>query len=129
MPVSSKKDLPGPLQRSPAKAQRTYAEALESAEQQYGDPERAHRVAYSALKHSFKKVGDHWEPKDEPGPSDSRSKKSTKEKQQGEGETFGGIDVEGNTRDELYDRAKQLGIEGRSKMSKTELARALAKRQ
>ncbi len=74
-------------------------------------------------------MGDHWEAKDEPGPSDSRSKKSTKEKQQGKGETFGGVDVEGNTKEELYERAKRLGVEGRSRMSKNDLARAIARRQ
>lgn len=26
-----------------------------------------------ALKHSFEKIGDHWEAKDEPGPSDEQS--------------------------------------------------------
>jgi hypothetical protein len=39
------------------------------------------------------------------------------------------VDVEGNTKEELYDRARRLDIEGRSKMSKRELARAIARRQ
>jgi hypothetical protein len=34
MPISSKQELPGTLRRAPAKAKRTYAETLESAEQQ-----------------------------------------------------------------------------------------------
>jgi cation transport regulator ChaB len=127
MPVTSKEDLPGPLQRSPAKAQRTYAEALESAEQQYGDAERAHRVAYSALKHSFKKVGDHWEPKDGKGPSDPQARKSTPESRRNPSKTYGGVDVEGQTKDELLSEARKLGVEGRSKMTKDELGEALAK--
>jgi hypothetical protein len=58
--------LPGTLRRSSAKAQRTYAETLKAAHDTYpGDEERAHRTAIAALKHSFEKVGDHWEPKDE----------------------------------------------------------------
>jgi cation transport regulator ChaB len=122
-------ELPDTLKRSPAKAQRQFAKTHDSAVEQYGEGERAHRTAYASLKHNFEKVGDHWEPKDEPGPSDSRSKKSTKEKQQGKGETFGGVDVEGNTKEELYERAKSLGIEGRSKMSKRELAKAIARKQ
>jgi cation transport regulator ChaB len=122
-------ELPDTLKRSPAKAQRQFAKTHDSAVEQYGEGERAHRTAYASLKHNFEKVGDHWEPKDEPGPSDSRSKKSTKEKQQGKGETFGGVDVEGNTKQELYERAKSLGIEGRSKMSKRELAKAIARKQ
>ena len=32
----------------------------------------------------------------------------------------------GPTRDQLYNEAKQLGVEGRSKMSKTQLQRAVA---
>ena len=56
--------LPSTLARSPKKAQDTYEEALENAEREYaGDEERAHRVAWAAVKRSFEKVGDHWEPK------------------------------------------------------------------
>lgn len=122
-------ELPDTLKRSPEKAQRQFAKTHDSAAEQYGDGERAHRTAYASLKNDFEKVGDHWEAKDEPGPSDSRSKKSTEEKRQGKGETFGGVDVEGNSKQELYDRARRLEIQGRSKMSKKELARAIAKAQ
>lgn len=68
-------------------------------------------------------------PKDRPGPSDPRSKKTTAQKRRGEGETFGGVDFEGHTKGELYQRARRLGVEGRSKMSKRELARAIARKQ
>jgi hypothetical protein len=37
--------------------------------------------------------------------------------------------VEQNTKRELYERARQLGVDGRSKMSKRELARAIARKQ
>ena len=126
-PIES--ELPETLQRSPAKAQRQFAKTHDAAAEQYGDGERAHRTAYASLKHNFEKVGDHWEPKDEAGPSDPRSKKSTAQKRRGEGETFGGVDFEGHTKQELYDRAKRLGIDGRSRMSKRELARAIARAQ
>ena len=122
-------ELPDTLKRSPAKAQRTFAKTHDSAVEEYGEGERAHRTAYASLKHSFEKVGDHWEPKDEKGPSDPRSKGSTEEKRRGKGETYGGVDAEGNTKQELYDRAQRLGIEGRSKMSKGELAKAISKKQ
>jgi cation transport regulator ChaB len=122
-------ELPDTLKRSPAKAQRTFAKAHDSAVEQYGEGERAHRTAYGALKHSYEKVGDHWEAKDEKGPSDPRSEGTTAEKRRGVGETFGGVDFEGHTKQELYDRAKRLGVEGRSRMSKRELARAIASRQ
>jgi cation transport regulator ChaB len=123
----TQRDLPSTLKRSPKKAQRTFVKAHDAAEEQYGDAERAHRTAYAAVKHSFEKVGDHWEPKDEKGPSDPQAAKSGKAARAGTRETFGGVDVHGNTKRELYERAKNAGIEGRSKMSKTELARALAR--
>jgi cation transport regulator ChaB len=125
MPKDKKEDLPGTIQRSPAKAQRTYKKALESAHEQYDSEERAHRTAYSALKHSFEKVGDHWEPKKKKGPSDERAKRG----RGGGGESAGGVDVEGHTKEELYERAKKLGVSGRSKMTKMELAQAIARKQ
>jgi cation transport regulator ChaB len=117
-------ELPGTLQRSPEKAQRTFEKTLDSAHEEYDSEERAHRTAYSALKHSFEKVGDHWEPKDEKGPSDTRA-----EGDRDSGETAGGVDVEGHTKKELYERAKDLDVEGRSKMDKMELAQAIARKQ
>ncbi len=95
-------ELPETIKRSRAKAQRTFAKTHDSAAEQYGEGERAHRTAYAALKHSYEKVGDHWESKDEPGPSDPRSEGTTREKQEGKGETFGGVDYEGHTKQELY---------------------------
>lgn len=65
-------ELPSTLQKSDAKAQRTFAKAHDAAADQYGDDEAAHRVAFSALKHTHEKVGDHWEEKDDYGPSDER---------------------------------------------------------
>jgi cation transport regulator ChaB len=63
-----KSELPSTLKRSPARAQRTFSKTHDSAVDQYGEGERAHRTAYASLKHSFEKVGDHWEPKDDKGP-------------------------------------------------------------
>jgi hypothetical protein len=37
--------------------------------------------------------------------------------------------VDGSTKEELYERAKDLGVRGRSKMSKEDLAGAIAKKQ
>src|SRR5680860_916054 len=124
---TDEEDLPGTIERSPKKAQRTYAKALDSAHEQYGSEERAHRVAYSALKHSFEKVSDRWEPKDEKDPSDERA--DNPRAREGEGETAGGVDVKGHTKEELYERAKDLGVSGRSKMSKRELGQAIARKQ
>jgi cation transport regulator ChaB len=127
--MPGREKLPSTLKRSPAKAQRTWAKAHDSAVESYGEGERAHRTAFSALKHSFKKAGDHWAAKDSKGPSDPRAEKSADEARRGEGETFGGLDYYGSTRDELYERAKKLGIRGRSSMTKQELAKAIAKHQ
>ena len=122
-----KSELPGTLQRSPKKAQKTFAKAHDSAADQYGDGERAHRVAFSALKHTHEKVGDHWEPKDEKGPSDPRAKNPRA--RENKGKTYGGVDFYGNSKKELYERAQKLGIKGRSSMSKDELAEAISKKQ
>jgi cation transport regulator ChaB len=127
--MPAREEMPDTLRRSPKKAQETWAKTHDSAVASYGEGERAHRTAYSSLKHSYEKVGDHWEPKDEKGPSDPRAKRGGAAARRGEGETFGGVDVEGNTKDELYERARKLGIEGRSSMSKKELARAIARKQ
>jgi cation transport regulator ChaB len=125
---AKKSELPGTLKRSPGKAQRTFAKVHDNAAEQYGEGERAHRTAYAAVKHSFEKKGDHWEPKRRKGPSDPHSKKSGAAARRG-GKTYGGVDIEGNTREQLYERARKAGIEGRSRMTKTELAEAIAGRQ
>lgn len=122
-------ELPDTLKRSGRKAQRTFAKTHDAAVEQYGEGERAHRTAMASLKHTHEKRGGRWVPKDRPGPSDPRSRKTTAQKRRGEGETFGGVDVEQSTKHELYERARRLGVEGRSKMSKRELASAIARRQ
>jgi cation transport regulator ChaB len=127
--MPAREELPGTLKRSPSKAQRTWAKTHDAAVEQYGEGERAHRTAFASLKHGFEKVKDHWVPKRRKGPSDPRSKKSTKEKREGKGETFGGVDLYGHTRDELLARAAALGIRGRSRMNKRELARKIARAQ
>ena len=124
-----KEELPGTLKRSPAKAQRTFAKAHDSAAEQYGEGERAHRTAYAAVKHSFEKVGDHWESKDKKGPSDPQAKQGTPRSRSRPRQTAGGVDVEGHSKDELMERARKLGVKGRSKMSKVELGQAIARKQ
>ena len=127
MPIEDREELPGTLQRSPDKAQRTYLKAYNSALETYDDDgERARRTAMSAIKHQFEKVGDHWEPKDEPGPSDERAARGAGESG---GRSAGGVDVRGHTRDELYERARDLDVSGRSDMTKQELAEAIARTQ
>lgn len=126
MPARDK--MPSTLRRSPAKAQRTWAKAHDSAVETYGDGERAHRTAFSALKHSFEKAGDRWVPKKRRGPSDPRARKGAGEARAGKGETFGGVDYEGRSKAELAERARRLGVTGASQMDKKELARALQRK-
>jgi cation transport regulator ChaB len=122
--MPGREELPSTLQRSPEAARRTWIKAHDSAVEQYGEGERSHRVAYGALKHSFEKVGDHWEPKEggRKGPSDPRS---ARPRQQG-GRSGEGVDERAD-KAHLYDLAKRLGVEGRSKMSKSELQDAVRK--
>jgi len=115
-------ELPSTLQRSDEKAQRTFAKAHDSAAEQYGDEERAHRVAFAALKHTHEKVGDHWEPKDSPGPSDAQAEGGVDTDRP----TAGGVDANAS-KQHLYDLAKRLDIAGRSTMSKAELVEAIGK--
>ena len=117
-------ELPSTLQRSPKKAQRTFAKAHDSAADEYGDEKRANQVAWAAVKHSFQKVGDHWEKKagGKKGPSDAQAAggRNTNRK------TAGGVDANASKAD-LLTLAKRLGVSGRSKMKKKELVGAIQK--
>lgn len=122
-----KEELPATIRRSPKKAQETFAKAHDSAARQYGEGERAHRVAYSALKRKWERKGDRWVEKDHTGPSDPRA--ASPRARQNRGKTYGGVDFYGNTKRELLQRAADLGVHGRSTMSKEELAEAIARKQ
>jgi len=115
-------ELPSTLQRSDDKAQRTFAEAHDAALDQYGDEERAYRVAFAALKHTHEKVGDRWQPKEEYGPSDPQAEGGLGTDRA----TAGGVDANAS-KEHLYDIAKQLDVPGRSTMSKDELVEAIQK--
>ncbi|MBO3749393.1 ChaB family protein [Streptosporangiaceae bacterium NEAU-GS5] len=120
--MPGRKELPSTLARSPKKAQETWIKAHDSAVETYGEGERAHRTAFSALKHSFEKVGDHWEKKAKRGPSDAQARKSTPKP----GKTAEGVDTTAS-KQHLYDTATRLGVKGRSKMTKGELIDAIKK--
>ena len=118
-------ELPATLRRSPAKAQRTFAKVHDSAAEEYGEGRRAHQTAYAALKRSFEKVGDHWEPKDGKGPSDEQAEKggagtSTRYR------SAEGVDANASKR-HLQDVARRLDISGRSSMNRDELVDAIEK--
>ena len=115
-------ELPSTLQRSGDKAKRTYAKAHDSAEETYGDERRANQVAFSALKHTHEKVGDHWEPKEHYGPSDAQAEGGRNTNRP----TAGGVDANASKK-HLYELATRLEVSGRSKMTKEELVTALQK--
>lgn len=121
--TAKKSELPSTLQKSPAKAQRTFAKAHDAAVKQYGEGERAHRVAYDALKHSFEKVGDHWEPKAKKGPSDTRARSGGPNPT---GTSAEGVDANAS-KNHLMDVARRLDISGRSTMTKIQLVNAIKK--
>jgi cation transport regulator ChaB len=123
--MPGKQELPSTLERSSKKAQRTWIKAHDSAVEEYGEGERAHRTAFAALKHSFEKVGDRWEAKDEKGPSDKQAAKSGAAARKG-GTTSEGVDANA-TKAHLMDVAKRLDVSGRSRMNKDELVEAIKK--
>ena len=122
-PTPARESLPSTLERSEQHAQDVWSETLESAREQYGEGERARRTAFASLKHSYEKVGDHWEPKAEKGPSDSQAERTGEDARRG-GPTAEGVDAHAS-KEHLYRLAQRLGIEGRSSMTKAELVEAL----
>ena len=123
--MPGKQELPSTLERSPKKAQRTWIEAHDAAVEEYGEGERARRTAFSALKHGFEKVGDHWEAKERKGPSDAQAERKGASARRG-GATAGGVDANAS-KAHLLDLAKRLDITGRSRMTKDELIEAIRK--
>jgi hypothetical protein len=65
------------------------------------------------------------------GESRTRSRTSTRDISSGRrgGKRSGSSGPKGRTRDQLYNEAKQLGIEGRSRMNKSQLQRAVDRKK
>ena len=121
---AKKAELPSTLQRSGRKAQQTFAETYDAAMAQYHDEQRSYQTAFASLKHTHEKVGDHWEPKKEYGPSDARAEQDRP--QSSSTPTAGGVDANASKK-HLYDLATRLDVKGRSRMTKSELVEALQK--
>ncbi|MEU6784715.1 ChaB family protein [Nonomuraea angiospora] len=140
-------ELPSTIKRSPKRAQNTWIKAHDNAVKEYGEGRRAHMTAFAALKRSFEKVGDHWEPKK--GPSEkatmSRTGKTTTTRTSGKAtmartakaatrtakaamtrtvKTAEGVNLNA-TREYLQKMAAKLDVRGRSKMTKQELVNAI----
>jgi cation transport regulator ChaB len=116
-------ELPSTVKRSNAKAQRTFTKAHDAAADEYGSEERAHRVAYAALKRSFEKVGDRWLPKKKHGPSDARAERGGLNNPVPSQE---GVDANASKK-HLLEIARKLDISGRSTMDKSQLVEAIKK--
>ena len=123
--------IPSTIMRSDKHAQATWKKTHDSAVETYGeDGEAAHRAAFASLKHSYKKVGDHWEPKARRGPSDpqaargpdTRKKSTDPDTASTRGGAVAGME---RSKSDLMDQAKRLDVRGRSRMNKEELAVAL----
>jgi hypothetical protein len=119
-------DVPSTVARSDDKAVRTYKKTLESAEESYGDGERAHRTAYASLKHTHEKVGDHWEPKEHKGPSDPQAAQGAPRSLEQPKGTAQGVDANAS-QPHLRDVARRLGIADPQRLDRADLVRAIEK--
>lgn len=117
-------DLPSTLRRSPKGAQDTWVRTHDSALQTYGRGRRASQAAYASLKHSYEKVGDHWERKPDSGPSDRQARRGGPASRRRPSPTAGGVNATAS-RDHLYRIAQRLDIPGRSSMTKQRLVEAI----
>ena len=122
-----REEVPSTIARSDDKAVRTFKKTLESAEESYpGDEARARRTAFAALKHTHEKVGDHWEPKDEPGPSDPQAAKGGADARDSDRPTAQGVDANAK-KGHLEEVAKKVGIEHPEKLKKADLVTEIEK--
>jgi ChaB/Rho termination factor, N-terminal domain len=121
--VPARKEMPSTLRRSPREAQETWSKTHDSAVETYGEGEQAHRTAFASLKHSFEKVGDHWEAKKGKGPSDAQAARGRGQRPTG---TASGVDANAS-KQHLMEVARRLEIRGRSSMTKQELVDAIQK--
>ncbi len=82
MPRKGKEDkteIPRTIKASEPHAGHIWKKAHDSAVKTYGEGEAAHRVAFSALKHEYKKEGGVWVKKAEKDPSDPRAAQGFRE--------------------------------------------------
>jgi hypothetical protein len=100
------------------KRARQYEHIKQSQRQQGRSERRAEEIAARTVQKERARSGE----------SRQRSPSSTRDISSGRrgGQRSGRPGPRGRTRDQLYNEARQLGIEGRSKMSKAQLQRAVA---
>jgi hypothetical protein len=104
--------------KSGTKRARQYEHIKESEKDQGASESRAEEIAARTVNKERARSGE----------SQQRSRTSTQDKSSSRrgGERSGPNRPKGRTRDQLYNEAKNLGIEGRSSMNKDQLQRAIA---
>jgi len=100
------------------KRARQYEHIKKSEREQGASEDRAEEIAARTVNKERARHGE----------SRQRSRTSTKDISSGRrgGQRSGTNRPKGRTREQLYNEARQLGIEGRSKMTKAQLQRAVA---
>lgn len=105
-----------------ARRERHYEQLRQGLEEQGTAPERAAEIAARTVRKERAQAG-------EPRRASRRPVRRTGTEPDGE-RSGGGTQAQGAqgvTRDQLYNEARQRGIDGRSKMNKQQLARALGR--
>jgi hypothetical protein len=104
-----------------SKRARQYEHVKESELDQGASEDRAEEIAARTVNKERARSGE----------SRTRSRTSTQDISSGRrgGQRSGTSRPKGRTRDQLYNEAKSLGIDGRSKMSKAQLERAVDRRK
>jgi hypothetical protein len=104
-----------------SKRARQYEHIKQSEKQQGAGEGRAKEIAARTVNKERARSGE----------SDTRSRTSTNDMSSSRrgGERSGTNRPKGRTRDQLYNEAKKLGIEGRSSMNKDQLQRAVDRRK
>jgi hypothetical protein len=100
------------------KRARQYEHIKKSAKEQGASTDRAEEIAARTVNKERARSGE----------SATRSRSSTRDMSSGRrgGLRSGTSRPKGRTKDQLYNEAKRLGVKGRSKMSKSQLQRAIA---
>lgn len=103
---------------SSAKRERQYEHIKESAQDRGEKPERAKEIAARTVNKERARAGE----------SKTKSRSSVKDMSSSRrGGLRSGHGSGGLTKEQLYEEAKRKGVHGRSKMSKSELAKAVGK--
>ncbi len=107
--------------KKPSKRARQYEHVKKNVRERGASEDRAEEIAARTVNKERARSGE----------SRSRSRTSTRDISPGRrgGLRSGTSRPKGRTRDQLYNEARKLGVEGRSRMSKAQLQRAVDRRK